>query len=79
MSDLVPSLRGRQRRSRAWSSWFVAQRSDEKALKAFLYDRGQGTVLGHSTTALATCHRSDVSARERGPPLTVPSGGRRSA
>ncbi len=33
---------------------FLAQQSAEKALKAFLYDRGQGPVLGHSTTALAT-------------------------
>jgi HEPN domain-containing protein len=32
---------------------FVAQQSAEKALKAFLYQRGQGPVLGHSTTALA--------------------------
>ena len=31
---------------------FVAQQSAEKALKAFLYARGQGPVLGHSTTAL---------------------------
>lgn len=28
---------------------FVAQQSAEKALKAFLYARGQGPVLGHST------------------------------
>ena len=32
---------------------FVAQQSAEKALKAFLYARGQGPVLGHSTLALA--------------------------
>jgi HEPN domain-containing protein len=32
---------------------FVAQQSAEKALKAFLYERGQGPVLGHSTTTLA--------------------------
>jgi HEPN domain-containing protein len=31
---------------------FVAQQSAEKALKAFLYARGQGPVLGHSTLAL---------------------------
>jgi HEPN domain-containing protein len=31
---------------------FVAQQSAEKALKAFLYERGQGPVLGHSTLAL---------------------------
>ncbi|MGH7894452.1 MAG: HEPN domain-containing protein [Candidatus Binatia bacterium] len=33
---------------------FVAQQSAEKALKAFLYERGQGPVLGHSTVTLAT-------------------------
>lgn len=32
---------------------FLAQQSAEKALKAFLYDRGQGPVFGHSTLALA--------------------------
>jgi HEPN domain-containing protein len=32
---------------------FLGQQSAEKALKAFLYDRGQGPVLGHSTVALA--------------------------
>ena len=32
---------------------FLAQQSAEKALKAFLYARGQGPVLGHSTLALA--------------------------
>jgi len=32
---------------------FLAQQSAEKALKAFLYERGQGPVLGHSTLALA--------------------------
>lgn len=32
---------------------FVAQQSAEKALKAFLYARGQGPVLGHSTLALS--------------------------
>ena len=32
---------------------FVAQQSAEKALKAFLYARGQGPVLGHSTLTLA--------------------------
>jgi HEPN domain-containing protein len=31
---------------------FLAQQSAEKALKAFLYERGQGPVLGHSTLAL---------------------------
>jgi HEPN domain-containing protein len=31
---------------------FLAQQSAEKALKAFLYQRGQGPVLGHSTLAL---------------------------
>jgi HEPN domain-containing protein len=31
---------------------FLAQQSAEKALKAFLYARGQGPVLGHSTLAL---------------------------
>jgi HEPN domain-containing protein len=39
---------------------FLAQQSAEKALKAFLYGRGQGPVLGHSTTALA----SDCAAFE---------------
>lgn len=33
---------------------FVAQQSAEKALKAFLYARGQGPVLGHSTLALSS-------------------------
>jgi HEPN domain-containing protein len=37
---------------------FLAQQGAEKALKAFLYDRGQGPVLGHSTFALA--HESAV-------------------
>jgi len=32
---------------------FLAQQSAEKALKAFLYKRGQGPVLGHSTLVLA--------------------------
>ncbi len=32
---------------------FLSQQSAEKALKAFLYARGQGPVLGHSTLALA--------------------------
>ena len=32
---------------------FVAQQSAEKALKAFLYARGQGPVLGHSTLDLS--------------------------
>jgi HEPN domain-containing protein len=32
---------------------FLAQQSAGKALKAFLYARGQGPVLGHSTLALA--------------------------
>ena len=32
---------------------FVAQQSAEKALKAFLYARGQGPVLGHSTFELS--------------------------
>jgi HEPN domain-containing protein len=32
---------------------FLAQQSAEKALKAFLYSRGQGPVLGHSTFVLA--------------------------
>jgi HEPN domain-containing protein len=32
---------------------FVAQQSAEKALKSFLYARGQGPVLGHSTLQLA--------------------------
>jgi HEPN domain-containing protein len=31
---------------------FLAQQSAEKALKAFLYSRGEGPVLGHSTLAL---------------------------
>lgn len=31
---------------------FLAQQSAEKALKAFLYGRGQGPVLGHSTLTL---------------------------
>jgi HEPN domain-containing protein len=31
---------------------FLAQQSAEKALEAFLYARGQGPVLGHSTLAL---------------------------
>lgn len=31
---------------------FLAQQSGEKALKAFLYERGQGPVLGHSTLEL---------------------------
>ena len=31
---------------------FLAQQSAEKALKAFLYGRGEGPVLGHSTLAL---------------------------
>jgi len=31
---------------------FLAQQSAEKALKAFLYARGQGPVLGHSTLLL---------------------------
>ena len=39
---------------------FVAQQSAEKALKAFLYARGQGPVLGHSTLALS----ADASALE---------------
>ena len=41
---------------------FVAQQSAEKALKAFLYARGQGPVLGHSTLALA----GDAAALEAG-------------
>jgi HEPN domain-containing protein len=32
---------------------FLAQQSAEKALKAFLYARGQGPVIGHSTFSLA--------------------------
>jgi HEPN domain-containing protein len=32
---------------------FLAQQSAEKALKAFLYARGEGPVLGHSTLSLA--------------------------
>jgi HEPN domain-containing protein len=32
---------------------FVAQQSAENALEAFLYERGQGPVLGHSTLQLA--------------------------
>jgi len=32
---------------------FLSQQSAEKALKAFLYARGQGPVLGHSTLVLA--------------------------
>jgi HEPN domain-containing protein len=32
---------------------FVAQQSAEKALKAFLYGRGEGPVLGHSTLDLS--------------------------
>jgi HEPN domain-containing protein len=32
---------------------FLAQQSAEKALKSFLYSRGRGPVLGHSTLALA--------------------------
>ena len=32
---------------------FLAQQSAEKALKAFLYARGEGPVLGHSTFSLA--------------------------
>ena len=32
---------------------FLSQQSAEKALKSFLYARGQGPVLGHSTLALA--------------------------
>jgi HEPN domain-containing protein len=31
---------------------FLAQQSAEKALKAFLYTRGEGPVLGHSTLSL---------------------------
>jgi HEPN domain-containing protein len=31
---------------------FLAQQSAEKALKAFLYARGQGPVIGHSTFSL---------------------------
>jgi HEPN domain-containing protein len=31
---------------------FLAQQSAEKALKAFLYARGEGPVLGHSTLSL---------------------------
>lgn len=31
---------------------FLAQQSAEKGLKAFLYARGEGPVLGHSTLAL---------------------------
>lgn len=41
---------------------FLAQQSAEKALKAFLYARGQGPVLGHSTFALTReCARIDGS------------------
>jgi HEPN domain-containing protein len=32
---------------------FLAQQAAEKALKAFLYARGQGPVIGHSTLALS--------------------------
>lgn len=32
---------------------FLAQQSAEKALKAFLYARGEGPVIGHSTLSLA--------------------------
>ena len=32
---------------------FVAQQAAEKALKAFLYARGQGPVIGHSTLVLS--------------------------
>jgi HEPN domain-containing protein len=32
---------------------FVAQQSAERALKAFLYARGQGPLLGHSTLELS--------------------------
>jgi len=32
---------------------FLAPQSAEKALKAFLYARGQGPVIGHSTFSLA--------------------------
>ena len=32
---------------------FLAQQSGEKALKAFLYTRGEGPVIGHSTFTLA--------------------------
>jgi len=32
---------------------FMAQQAAEKALKAFLYARGQGPVIGHSTLALS--------------------------
>lgn len=35
----------------AWAC-FLSQQSAEKALKAFLYDRGEGPVIGHSTLGL---------------------------
>ena len=40
---------------------FLAQQSAEKALKSFLYARGEGPVLGHSTFALV----QEAAARER--------------
>jgi HEPN domain-containing protein len=46
---------------------FLAQQSAEKALKAFLYARGQGPVLGHSTLALvreAAGHEAGFAALE---------------
>lgn len=33
---------------------FIAQQAAEKAIKAFLYARGETIVTGHSVTALAT-------------------------
>lgn len=41
---------------------FLAQQSAEKALKAFLYSRGEGPVLGHSTLALTLeCAEQDAT------------------
>jgi HEPN domain-containing protein len=36
----------------AWAC-FLCQQAAEKALKAYLYDQGQGPVIGHSTYRLA--------------------------
>lgn len=36
----------------AWAC-FLSQQSAKKALKAFLYDHGDGPVIGHSTVGLA--------------------------
>ena len=51
---LYDQAAARTSRDHGYHAWtcFLCQQAAEKALKAYLYDQGQGPVIGHSTYRL---------------------------